>query len=132
MTLFSRPEQEKKMELRKMLRRWVEKPEASLLLSSCLILLLGGYLLDPALIVMSLLMWLSLAVSLGLTSGDLPSRLLPPLPVSFLFGLLFVVGALRSFSRGVFAWQVWVLLAAGLLSLHSSRKWMGRKKRGRR
>ncbi len=120
------------VELRKMLRRWVEKPETSLLLSSCLILLLGGYLLDPALIVMSLLMWLSLAVSLGLTSGDLPSRLLPPLPVSFLFGLLFVVGALRSFSRGVFAWQVWVLLAAGLLSLHSSRKWMGRKKRGRR
>ncbi|TDA32663.1 MAG: hypothetical protein DSO04_01850 [Hadesarchaea archaeon] len=120
------------VELRRMLRRWVEKPEASLLLSSCLILLLGGYLLDPTLILMSLLMWLSLAVPLGLTSSDLPSRLLPPLPVSFLFGLLFVVGALRSFSRGIFAWQVWVLLAAGLLSLHSSRKWMGRRKRTRK
>jgi hypothetical protein len=27
---------------------------------------------------------------------------------------------------------VWVLLAAGLLSLHSSRKWMGRRKRARK
>lgn len=117
------------VELWKIFRRWVERPEASLLLSSFLILLLGGYLLDATLIVMAFLMWLSLAVALDLISSDLPPRLLPPLPVSFLFGLLFVVGALRSLSRGIFTWQVWVLLAAGLLSLRSSQKWMGRRKR---
>ncbi len=120
------------MEFRKILRRWVERPEASLLLSSLLVLLLGGYLLDANLIVMAFLMWLSLAVALDLVSSDLPPRLLPPLPVSFLFGLLFVVGALRSFSRGIFSWEVWALLAAGLLSLRSSRKWMGGKRRRRR
>ncbi|MEM0358484.1 MAG: hypothetical protein QXF66_03230 [Candidatus Hadarchaeales archaeon] len=117
------------MELGRLLKRWVEKPETPFLLSSFLILLLGGYLLDATLILMALLMWLSLAVAFDLISSDLPPKLLPPLPVSFLFGLLFVVGALRSFSRGIFTWQVWVLLLAGILSLRSSQQWLGRGKR---
>lgn len=120
------------MELGRLLKRWVEKPETPFLLSSFLILLLGGYLLDATLILMALLMWLSLAVAFDLISSDLPPKLLPPLPVSFLFGLLFVVGALRSFSRGIFTWQVWVLLLAGILSLRSSQQWLGRGKRGKK
>jgi len=117
------------VKLWRIFRQWVEKPEASLLLSSLLILLLGGYVLDATLILMALLMWLSLAVAFDLISSNLPPKLLPPLPVSFLFGLLFVVGALRSFSRGIFTWQVWVLLLAGILSLRSSQQWLGRGKR---